>query len=278
MRQKQLKLGNRFKKFEDTHLFRFKGIGEAIQKLTGNIFSHRFTKGPYSNLNYDQSKEINDNTDNYGKRISKEPQTFLLPESDFLSSFSREEIKFNIDDKVTYAEHELFMFSILLGRSEMAKLFCQYSNDSICSALVTTIMFQSYAKLNDSELEECTETAKEFENFALELLETYYNKDDSRASCSLLRKITTYDNCTSMQVAVAGKNLSFIAHPCFQKVLINYWYGRILPDVSKKKLFLAIFLPLIAHWIVNFRKEVKRDVKKNDEEAQVEVKETQMNR
>jgi len=51
-----------------------------------------------------------------------------------------------------------------------------------------------------------------------------------------------------------------------------------LPDVSKKKPFLAIFLTLFAHWIVSFRKEVKRDVKKNDEEAHVEVKETQMNR
>jgi hypothetical protein len=48
--------------------------------------------------------------------------------------------------------------------------------------------------------------------------------------------------------------------------------------VSKKKPFLAIFLTLFAHWIVSFRKEVKRDVKKNDEEAHVEVKETQMNR
>lgn len=191
-------------------------------------------------------------------------------------------MKLDIDSNVENPEHELFIFNVLLGRSKMSKLFCQYGDDSICSSLFATIIFKSYAELYDAKYEEYEELEKDFETFALEMLETYYNKDDDRASASLLRQIKIYDNCTSMQVAVAGKNLSFIAHPCFQNVLINYWYGRILPDVTKKSLALATFIPLLAPVFVRFKKEIKRHepAKMSDEEApqQAPVKETQMNR
>jgi len=57
-----------------------------------------------------------------------------------------------------------------------------------------------------------------------------------------------------MQVAVAAKSLSIIAHPCFQNILTNIWYRTILPDVSNKRLALAIVVPFAAPWVVRFQK------------------------
>jgi hypothetical protein len=66
-------------------------------------------------------------------------------------------------------------------------------------------------------------------------LETYYIKDENKAKITLLRKISDFDDCTCMQIAVASNCLSVIAHPCFQNIIIKKWYNLIMPDVSKKQ-------------------------------------------
>lgn len=91
--------------------------------------------------------------------------------------------------------------------------------------------------------------------FAHDLLETFYNKDDERAFLSLIRNIPTYDNATCMQVAVASRSLTFIAHPCFQNILVKIWYFTILPDVSYKRLAFSVLFPFLAPLLVSFQKK-----------------------
>ncbi len=62
------------------------------------------------------------------------------------------------------------------------------------------------------------------------MLDTYFTNDESNTKLSLLRKIYEFDNNTCMQIASVSKCLNFIAHPCFQNVLVKIWYNIVLPD------------------------------------------------
>lgn len=69
-------------------------------------------------------------------------------------------MEIDIDTKFDNPEHELFMFNVLLGRSSMSKLFAYYGDNSICSALVASMIFNSYADMYEDETESYREMAK----------------------------------------------------------------------------------------------------------------------
>jgi hypothetical protein len=74
---------------------------------------------------------------------------------------------------------------------------------------------------------------------AFETLELCYDKDEKKAQLTLIRKIPEFNGCTSMQIAIASDDLNFIAHPCFQSVVIKIWYHKVVPDTSKFKVNLS---------------------------------------
>ncbi len=85
-----------------------------------------------------------------------------------------------MDNKFSNPEHELFLFNVLLGRFEMAKIFCTVGNvklsvkqificllifsnlikDSISSALIGKIIFKSYADNFEENSEEYLKFSK----------------------------------------------------------------------------------------------------------------------
>lgn len=50
--------------------YTFKNIGFAIQYLVKDLFTHKFTRAPFSIINYRDCKKIIKDTDKYGKVMS----------------------------------------------------------------------------------------------------------------------------------------------------------------------------------------------------------------
>lgn len=71
-RMKQKKMGKRYSK-NLKHIYRFKNIGHIIEKLTNHLYSHIFSEQPkFSYLDYDQSKNILQDTVNRNKTIIRD--------------------------------------------------------------------------------------------------------------------------------------------------------------------------------------------------------------
>lgn len=69
---------------------------------------------------------------------------------------------------------------------------------------------------------------------ACDILQQCYEADKEKAEIALTRQIPEFDYCTSIQAALLAEDLTFVAHPCLQNVLIKIWYSNIEPDISWK--------------------------------------------
>ena len=132
---------------------------------------------------------------------------------------------------------------------------------------------------------------RDFEKFALGLLESFYAADAARSKKFILRKNAYYEY-TSMQAAVISNSIEIIAHPCFQDLIMDIWYDIVLKNNStqkvlfrsilfklfslikfSKKLFAAIILPFLAPILLEFKKKELKIAVKNDEESRRSIEE-----
>jgi len=214
------------------------------------LYVHKFTQQPFSDLDDEQSRHILENTTHFGRKLHQTIPQVIPGMSNNATTF---------DTRFNEPEHELFLYCILLNKPAMARHFCEAGDNSVCSYLLATIIFNSYASFEKEEGDTYRSLAKDFDNLAYDILDTYYTKNEERARFSLLRQVASYGNCTSMQVAVAAGSIrdqgcAMMAHPCFQNILTNIWYRNILPDVSNKTIALAVVMPFLAPFIVRFKK------------------------
>jgi hypothetical protein len=72
-----------------------------------------------------------------------------------------------------------------------------------------------------------------------------------------------------MQLAVASKSLSIMAHQSFQNVLNMIWLNKLNPDLAYFKFGISLFCPFLAPLILSFQKEHVLNTK-NDEETPAE--------
>ena len=180
-------------------------------------------------------------------------------------------LEIDIDSKFDSPEQELFIYSVLLGRPEMTKLFCSQGSNAVCSALVAKTIFTTYSKLFEENSLKFKNLAREYEQLAHDILNAYYVKDEEKSKLTLLRKVKEYDNCTTIQVAVASNSLSIMAHQCFQNVLNNIWFSKLYHDLSYFNLAISIFCPLIAPFVLDFQKEQILPVKSDEEDLVSEM-------
>jgi hypothetical protein len=107
-------------------------------------------------------------------------------------------------DKMTrdYMMRDLFIWSILLNRIEMAKVFLSYMEYRICPALIATKIFKKfneiapYGDLKDNYLE----SAKYFEKYAIDCLDKCNNRDTDKACEIILQRNELYGYITCLQV------------------------------------------------------------------------------
>ncbi|CAF3921870.1 unnamed protein product, partial [Rotaria sp. Silwood1] len=133
-------------------------------------------------------------------------------------------------------DKELFLWSVVTGRQELALLFWTRGRNKICGAFIAILIYKSKAKKEKTL--KYNQWVNQLEYFAVEILEKFYSTYPSKCKQAIIRVIPEFDNVTWLQLAVLAESKSFIAKQGVQDVLNDIWYGRIDHQVGN---FLIIF-------------------------------------
>ncbi|CAF2070799.1 unnamed protein product [Rotaria magnacalcarata] len=183
-----------------------------------------------------------------------------LNESDSLATMERLE-------PYDYVLRDLFLWAILMNRTDIAKVLLCFMKYRICPALIATKILKEYYKeadyghLQDGYLE----NAKYFEQYAINCLDKADDYSTELACEIILQQNELYGYVTCLQVASDAKDKLFIAEPCCSQAMDNIWYNKVHPDQKLKRRRLALFsgiisFGLLAPLFVKYResKEIKK--------------------
>ena len=131
------------------------------------------------------------------QRIQKGPNQ--SGELENLSSFTRDETK---QMAYNYIMRDLFLWSILTNRVDMAKVFLFYMKYRICPALIAAkVLKQYHHRAAHGELRDGYEqSAKYFEQYAINCLDKCDDHDAGKACEIVLQENQLYGFVTCLQV------------------------------------------------------------------------------
>jgi hypothetical protein len=137
-------------------------------------------------------------------------------------------------------EKELFLWSVLTGKQELALLFWARGKNKICksfegrficikwldlgAALIATLVYKSKAR-KEKDLK-FNNWADQFENLAVEILGKFYRRYPSECTKAIIREIPQFGNVTWLHLAVMAEAKLFIAQHAVQTVLSSIWYFK----------------------------------------------------
>ena len=180
---------------------------------------------------------------------------------------------------------DLFLWSILTNRIEMAKVFLNQMQTRICACLIASKIFKSYlAYASDNESKEVLELqANQFEVYAGECLKSCYNYDEETACEIAIRSLDLFGGVTCLQVAVDADDKLFVGQPCCDQLLNNIWYDKMEPFQStmgkRLRLLLSIgTFGLLAPLLITFREEHVREKPLLAQPNEMRVNETDVER
>ncbi|CAF4375812.1 unnamed protein product, partial [Adineta steineri] len=87
-------------------------------------------------------------------------------------------------------EKELFLWSILTNKQELALLFWARGKNKVCAALIATLLYKSKARKEKDE--SFIEWADEFQNLAVEILEKFYSTNPYECTQAIIREIPQF--------------------------------------------------------------------------------------
>jgi transient receptor potential cation channel subfamily M protein 2 len=164
-----------------------------------------------------------------------------------------------------YIMRDLFIWSILMNRIEMAKVFLSHMKYRICPALIATKILKEYYKkaqygdLKDSYLE----SKKYFEQYAIDCLDKC-NENNGDTACEIvLQRNDLYGyvtcllvylkfflklktNLINLKVAANADDELFIARPACVQVMYNVWYDKLSPEQTRIQDRLALLIGFIS--------------------------------
>jgi transient receptor potential cation channel subfamily M protein 6 len=137
-------------------------------------------------------------------------------------------------------DKELFLWSVLTGKQELALLFWARGKNKVCkyskfirrllvifwiegAALIATLLNKRKAR-KEKDLR-YNEWADQFENLAVEILEKFYRTHPSECTKAIIREIPQFGNVTWLHLAVMAEAKYFIAQRAVQNVLSSIWYN-----------------------------------------------------
>lgn len=178
-----------------------------------------------------------------------------------------------------YTMRDLFLWSILMNRIDMAKIFLSHLKYRICAALIATKILKEYHKTaSHGDLKEnYAKSAEYFQEFAIECINQCEKNDADQACQIVLQRIELYGNVTCLQVrlefawlqiyvfflclkvAADAKDKLFIARPCCVQAMNNVWYDKIHQGQSRIRDEIAMGIGffsfgLLAPFFVTYRK------------------------
>ncbi|WAR05192.1 TRPM2-like protein [Mya arenaria] len=129
---------------------------------------------------------------------------------------------------------DLFIWSILMIRQDMAKLFWAEGKDAIAAALVGNNLLKSMLKKTDdtelvNEIQKCM---NEWSDLGLGVLSECHSTDEHKAQDLLVRELSNWGETTCMLIAVKADNKDFISQTACQSLLNRIWNGRLVQDNS----------------------------------------------
>ncbi|CAF3833359.1 unnamed protein product, partial [Rotaria sp. Silwood1] len=135
---------------------------------------------------------------------------------------------------------ELFLWSILTDKQELALLFWARGKNKICAALIATLIYKSKAR--KAKDQNYIEYANEFQSLAVEILEKFYLTNPYECTEAIIRQIPQFGNVTWLHLAVMAEAKLFIAHRGVQDVLNDIWNGYIDHRVGHIKIIFSTIM------------------------------------
>ncbi|KAK7482390.1 hypothetical protein BaRGS_00026409, partial [Batillaria attramentaria] len=154
---------------------------------------------------------------------------------------------------------ELFLWSVLMNRQDLAKLFWREGNESTAAALVANNLLKSLKRYTDDTdmLHRLQSNADEFESLAIGVLNNCYSVNEQRAQDVLVREMPHWGHATCVLIAVQADNKRFISQTACQSLLNSIWMGKMSQDNSLIKLLPSMFVFPLIFLVIKFQDEEK---------------------
>ncbi|CAF0820629.1 unnamed protein product [Adineta steineri] len=124
---------------------------------------------------------------------------------------------------------DLLYWSIFTDRIDMAKVFILHIRTRICAALSCAAILRNRVSqtVTSDKHHLYKQQAQDFENYAIDCINTCYSKNERKACELLIREQPLFGKITCMQVAISSESKLFINTDCFSQVLKRIWYNKI---------------------------------------------------
>ncbi|CAF4614262.1 unnamed protein product [Rotaria sp. Silwood1] len=137
-------------------------------------------------------------------------------------------------------DRELFLWSVIAGRRDLALLFWSRGKNKIATALIATLIYKNHARTeNDNSY---TQWADEFENLAVEILEKFYQASPKACLKAIIRQIPGYGNATWLELAVAADAKDFISQRAVQDLFNDIWFGYVNERTTHVTIVFSTFM------------------------------------
>ncbi|CAF1365162.1 unnamed protein product, partial [Rotaria sordida] len=137
-------------------------------------------------------------------------------------------------------DRELFLWSVIENRQDLALLFWSRGTNKISAALVATLIYKHYAHTKHDK--NYLQSADKFEDLAVQILEKLYEANPQACLKAIIRQIPSYRNATWLELAVEAKAKEFISHRAVQDLFSDIWFGYIKESVSYVKIIFSTFM------------------------------------
>ncbi|CAF1325866.1 unnamed protein product, partial [Rotaria sordida] len=137
-------------------------------------------------------------------------------------------------------DKELFLWSVLTGKQELALLFWARTKNKVCAALIAMLIYKNKARKEKEII--YNEWANIFENLAGQILGKFYSIHPYECTQAIIRQIPQFGNVTWLHLAVMAEAKLFIAQRGIQDVLNDIWYGYIDHTVGNGLIIFSSFM------------------------------------
>ncbi|XP_066542683.1 transient receptor potential cation channel subfamily M member 2-like [Hoplias malabaricus] len=169
---------------------------------------------------------------------------------------------------------DLFLWSVLQNKGELADIAWEECNDCIAAALAASKILKKLAMEGGDHWEEAEsmrELATHYEKQAIGVFNECHSRDEQRAQELLTRVSTSWGGVTCLRLAWEADDKSFIAHSGVQALLTQIWCGELAVDNPHWKILLCmLFFPLIYTGFLAFRQDeaMRKEAEQNEKKQQ----------
>ncbi|CAF4511049.1 unnamed protein product [Rotaria sp. Silwood1] len=165
-----------------------------------------------------------------------------------------------------YTKHhvlrDLFLLSVFMDMSELAKILLFHVRSCICAALIASAVFKRYSESSQTVYLKTKFLAQssDFEKYAAKFLGKCYKFSEECACELLLRQIPLFGNVTCMQVAISSESKELLNTAYFDQTLNQVWFNKLSltnSHTTAKLLQIPSILTIgfIAPMIISYREE-----------------------